>query len=139
MGTKRGAVRGQEPPSSQEQEMGLVQMHHLLHGTLPARGYTDEISPMVPLQHASKGLSTARRAGIDPERQPFLPWRGCTSGAQQRAPLAILIERQGRAQRQKQLREAERLLEASATIVTQIDSEGTEGWKEMAERLPQIL
>jgi hypothetical protein len=31
------------------------------------------------------------------------------------------------------------LLEASATIVTQIDSEGTEGWKEMAERLPQIL
>ncbi len=82
MDTKRGPIRSQESARRQEQEMGLVQPHHLLHGALPGSRGADELGPMVPPQHASEELRAARRAGIDQERQPFLAWRGRPCGVQ---------------------------------------------------------
>ena len=139
MDAKWRPVRRQKPTRRQEQEIGLVQPHHLLHGALPGGRGANEFGPVVPPQHPGEELSAARRAGIDQERQPFLARRGCPSRIQQRAPLAALVERQGCTQRQKQLSEAKRLLEASALIVTQVNGQGTEWWEEIAERLPQVL
>src|SRR5262245_37557920 len=94
---KRRPIRRQKSARRQEQEIGLVQPHHLLHGALPSGRGTNEFGPVVPSQHPGEELSATRRAGIDQERQPFLAWCGCASSIQQRAPLAVLVERQGRA------------------------------------------
>src|SRR5262252_5754965 len=72
---KWSSVRRQKPTRRQEQEIGLVQPHHLLHGALPSSGRANEISPMVPMQYPGEELSAARRTGIDQKRQPFLAWR----------------------------------------------------------------
>src|SRR5213592_3223515 len=119
--------------------MSLVQPYHLLHSALSGGGRANELGSVVPPQHPGEELSAARRAGIDQERQPFLARRGRPSGVQQRPSLATLVERQRRARRQKQLSEAERLIEVPTSIVTQIDGQGTEWWREVAERLPQVL
>src|SRR5215467_1519275 len=139
MDAKWIAVRRQKPTRRHEQEIGMFQPHHLLHGVLPGDGRADEFSPMVPVQHAGEELSAARCVSIDQERQPFLTWRSRSGSVQQRAPFAPFVERQGCAQRQKQLSEAERLLEVPASIVAQIDGQGTEWWEEIAERLPHVL
>src|SRR5712691_8164719 len=85
--------------------------------------------------------SSARRChrSMPAKSSPLLAWRGGPGRVQQGSPLAALVERQGRARRQKQLGEAERLLEAAAGVVTQVDGKCAEGRGEAVERLPHVL
>jgi hypothetical protein len=89
--TKRFSVRSQEAASRQEQEMSLVQPYRALHGPLPGSGYANQFGPAVPLQHPSKKLGAARRAGVDQDCQPFLAWRSGSGGVQQDPPLPVFV------------------------------------------------